>query len=181
MEIRTKNPIPSGQDGADGDVAVQILKALDQTPNEPLLSAKAFPASTFTELKAALDKLASREMVRFDTIEKEVVALEEEAEGIVANGSHEVRVFKALQAAGEAGLTVQELEQAIGDKNITKVGQGRAFKDKWIAKTAGACTALRAFLKVEPPRAATNLDTYRWKAQGSGRVMPQQSHIQSIG
>ncbi|KAK7737042.1 Phenylalanyl-tRNA synthetase, beta subunit, cytoplasmic [Cytospora paraplurivora] len=144
MEIRTKNPIPSGQDGADGDVAVQILKTLDQTPNEPLLSAKAFPASTFTELKAALDKLASREMVRFDTIEKEVVALEEEAEGIVANGSHEVRVFKALQAAGEAGLTVQELEQAIGDKNITKVGQGRAFKDKWIAKTAdGKLKAVR--------------------------------------
>ena len=143
MEIRTKNPTSSGQDGAEGDLAVQILKTLDATPTLPLLSGTAFPASSFAELKAALDKLASREMVRFDTIEKEVAALEAEGDFIVANGSHEARVFKALQAAGEAGLTVQELEKAIGDKNTAKVGQGRAFKDKWISKTSGECPVLQ--------------------------------------
>ncbi|EHL03361.1 putative Phenylalanyl-tRNA synthetase alpha chain [Glarea lozoyensis 74030] len=32
------------------------------------------------------------------------------------------------------GLTVSELEAAVGDKNVVKVGQGKAFKSKWIAK-----------------------------------------------
>lgn len=141
MEFQTVHRPAPGQDGADGDLAVKILKTLDETTTTPLLSGSAFPSSSFTELKAALDKLASREMVRFDTTEQEVAVLEEEGEYIVANGSHEARVFKALQAAGEAGLTVQELEKAMGDKNTAKVGQGRAFKDKWIAKTAGACSA----------------------------------------
>ncbi|KUI54325.1 Phenylalanine--tRNA ligase alpha subunit [Cytospora mali] len=144
MEFQTVIRPAPGQGGANGDLAVQILKALDESTTLPLLSGSAFPASSFAELKAALDKLASREMVRFDTIEKEVVALEPEGEFIVANGSHEARVFKAVQAAGEAGLTVQELEKAIGDKNTAKVGQGRAFKDKWIAKTTdGKLKAIR--------------------------------------
>lgn len=144
MEFQTVHRPAPGQDGADGDLAVKILKALDETTTTPLLSGSAFPASSFAELKAALDKLASREMVRFDTTEQEVAVLEEEGEYIVANGSHEARVFKALQAAGEGGLTVQELEKAMGDKNTAKVGQGRAFKDKWIAKTAdGKLKAIR--------------------------------------
>jgi len=33
------------------------------------------------------------------------------------------------------GLTVQELEKAIGDKNVTKLGQGKAFREKWISKS----------------------------------------------
>ena len=32
------------------------------------------------------------------------------------------------------GLSVKELEEVIGDKNVAKVGQGKAFKSKWIAK-----------------------------------------------
>lgn len=117
---------------SSGDLPSEILLALSKS--EPILSQEAFPNATFAEVKAALDKLASRSMVTYKTIEKDEAALEPEAEGIVANGSHEARVFEALRQAVE-GLTVQDLEKAIGDKNVTKVGQGKAIKEKWISRT----------------------------------------------
>ena len=114
------------------DLTHQILHALSQA--EPILSAEAFPQAGFTDVKAALDRLASRDMVKYDTIEREEAILEAEGEQIAANGSHEARVFEALRQAVE-GLTVQELENAIGDKNVTKLGQSKAFKEKWISRT----------------------------------------------
>jgi len=120
-------------DAPPRDLALQLLKALSETDG-PLLSAEAFPNSTFTEVKAALDRLASREMVQYEPLERDEAILEPEGEQIAAHGSHEARVFEALRQALD-GLTVQELEKAIGDKNVTKVGQGKAFKEKWISKT----------------------------------------------
>ncbi|KAG6025968.1 hypothetical protein E4U40_002439 [Claviceps sp. LM458 group G5] len=115
-----------------GDLAHQILHALDK--KSPLLSAEAFPAIPSTEVKGALDRLASRDMVKYETIDREEALLEPEGEQIATNGSHEARVFEALRAAVE-GLTIQELEKAIGDKNVVKIGQGRAFREKWISKS----------------------------------------------
>ncbi|KAI0535574.1 phenylalanyl-tRNA synthetase alpha chain [Xylaria digitata] len=114
------------------DLPSQILHALDKTAS--LLSTETFPASNFTDLKAALDRLSSRRMIEYETIQREEVHLEAEGELIAVNGSHEARVFEALRAAVD-GLTIQELEKTIGDKNISKLGQGKAFKDKWITKT----------------------------------------------
>lgn len=116
-----------------GELALEILQALSKS--SPIQTQDAFPQSTFNELKAALDRLASRSMVTYEQIEKDEPRLEAEAEQIVANGSHEARVFEALRQAVE-GLSVQDLEKAIGDKNVTKVGQGKAFKEKWISKTS---------------------------------------------
>ncbi|KAG6271065.1 hypothetical protein E4U49_004615 [Claviceps purpurea] len=115
-----------------GDLAHQILHALDK--KSPLLSTEAFPAIPSTEVKGALDRLASRDMVKYETIDREEALLEPEGEQIATNGSHEARVFEALRAAVE-GLTIQELEKAIGDKNVVKIGQGRAFREKWISKS----------------------------------------------
>ena len=72
-------------------------------------------------------------MITYDTIDREEALLEAEGLEIAVNGSHEARVFEALRQAMN-GLTVAELETAVGDKNIAKVGQGKAFKSKWIAK-----------------------------------------------
>jgi phenylalanyl-tRNA synthetase alpha chain len=121
----------SVQDGQVGDLPSEILQALSQ--NDPILSAKTFPSTKSTELKGALDRLASRSMVTYDTIDREEAVLEHEALEIAANGSHEARVFEALKLAID-GLTVSELEAAVGDKTVVKVGQGKAFKSKWIAK-----------------------------------------------
>jgi len=116
-----------------GDLASDVLRALDKS--QPILASEAFPQVPRADVKGALDKLASRSMVTFETINSDEATLEPEAEEIVAHGSHEARVFEALRQAVE-GLTVQELEKAIGDKTIAKAGQGKAFKEKWIAKTS---------------------------------------------
>lgn len=121
-----------------GDLITQILQALDKS--EPIISTEAFPAATFVEVKAALDRLMSRDMVRYDTIERQEALLEPEGEEIAANGSHEARVFEAVRTAME-GLSVQDLEKAIGDKNVVKIGQGKAFKEKWISKAKGTMPA----------------------------------------
>ncbi|KKA26737.1 hypothetical protein TD95_000879 [Thielaviopsis punctulata] len=113
------------------DLVSLVLQTLDKT--SPILSNEAFPSVPFTEVKSALDRLASRDMVTYKTLEREEAVLEAEGEQIAAHGSHEARVFAALIKATE-GLTVQELEQTIGDKTVTKVGQGKAFKEKWITK-----------------------------------------------
>ncbi|KAM5356072.1 hypothetical protein ACJ41O_002718 [Fusarium nematophilum] len=115
-----------------GDLTSQILQALSS--QTPLLSAEAFPAVAFQDIKAALDRLASRSMITYETIDREEAILEPEAEQIAEHGSHEARVFEALRTAVE-GLSIQELEKAIGDKTVTKVGQGKAFKEKWITKS----------------------------------------------
>ncbi|RKF54426.1 Phenylalanine--tRNA ligase alpha subunit [Erysiphe neolycopersici] len=114
------------------DLSVEILQALSSV-NEPLLSSEAFSNYSSTDIKSALDRLIARSMISYETIEKEEIVLEDEALGIEANGSHEARVFEALRGSIE-GLTIQELENIVGDKNIVKIGQGKAFRSKWIAK-----------------------------------------------
>ncbi len=117
---------------SSGALTLRILQALAES--EPILSNEAFPKLPYVEVKSALDRLSSRDMVKYDTIDREEALLEPEGEQIAANGSHEARVFEALRQAVQ-GMTVQELEKAIGDKTVTKVGQGKAFKEKWISKT----------------------------------------------
>jgi phenylalanyl-tRNA synthetase alpha chain len=113
------------------DLTSAVLQALDK--QSPLLSATVFPTYKSQDVKAALDRLASRYMVTYETIDREEAILEAEAEEIVAKGSHEARVFEALKGAME-GLSIKELEEKVGDKNTVKIGQGKAFKSKWITK-----------------------------------------------
>lgn len=116
---------------ASSTLPSEILQKLSE--KDDILSSEAFPTEKSTDVKGALDKLGSRSMITYETIDREEVILEPEAEEIANNGSHEARVFEALQKAMD-GLTVSELEAAVGDKNVVKVGQGKAFKSKWIAK-----------------------------------------------
>merc|ERR1711939_767200 len=124
----------SGQNTQQGSLPSEVLQALSE--KEPLLSSEAFPSHKSADVKSALDRLASRSMVTYETIDREEAILEPEAVEIEANGSHEARVFEAVRKA-VAGLTISELEAAVGDKNVVKVGQGKAFKSKWITKGDG--------------------------------------------
>jgi phenylalanyl-tRNA synthetase alpha chain len=117
--------------GQQGDLPSEILELLSK--NDPILSSVALPLQKSTDVKGALDRLASRSMITYETIDREEAMLEDEGAEIEANGSHEARVFEALRKAVE-GLTVKELEAAIGDKKAASLGQGKAFKSKWIAK-----------------------------------------------
>lgn len=87
---------------------MQVLHALNDAPKLPLLSAAAFPETEPTTLKGTLDSLQSREMVAYETVEKEVAVLTEEGAGIVQDGSHEAKVYEAVCKAMD-GLKIVEL------------------------------------------------------------------------
>ncbi|KAL9616965.1 MAG: hypothetical protein Q9160_008235 [Pyrenula sp. 1 TL-2023] len=108
-----------------------VLAALEA--NDPILSADTFPSEPFETLKAALDRLKSREMVTYNAIDREDAYLTPEAESIVEHGSHEARVFEAVRASSN-GLNLKELPGIVGQESA-KVGQGNAFKQKWVAKS----------------------------------------------
>ncbi|KAK9421672.1 putative phenylalanine--tRNA ligase [Seiridium unicorne] len=116
------------------DLTSRVLNALDKA--EPILSTETFPDVPFAELKAVLDRLASRSMVEYKQLEREEATLESEGKLIADNGSHEARVFDALSKAMKA-LTVAEIQAAVGDKNVAKFGQGKAMQAKWITKAEG--------------------------------------------
>jgi phenylalanyl-tRNA synthetase alpha chain len=113
------------------DLTADVLSALS-TADEPILSQDAFPSHPPEVIKATLDRLSSREMVEYEKLDTEEVRLTPEGEGIAENGSHEARVFEAVRAAMQ-GLKIKDLPAMVGPE-AAKVGQGTAFKLKWITK-----------------------------------------------
>ena len=89
------------------DLTTELLDALSRT-EEPILSTEAFPSTPSTEIKSALDRLKSRDMISYEAIDKDEAVLTPEAEGIAANGSHEAKVFEAVLQAVE-GMKISDL------------------------------------------------------------------------
>lgn len=89
------------------DLTSQVLEVLSRS-NGPVISADAFPSAPATAVKGALDRLRSREMVAYTTIEREEAILTPEAKGIAAEGSHEAKVFEAVRKS-ITGLNIAEL------------------------------------------------------------------------
>ena len=113
------------------DMTSPILDALSAS-DASILSSEAFPSTPSLNVKAALDRLASRQMVEYETFDKEVAVLTPEGDEIATNGSHEAKVFQAVLAAMD-GLKIAELPGVVGKDNA-KIGQGNAFKKGWIKK-----------------------------------------------
>jgi phenylalanyl-tRNA synthetase alpha chain len=113
------------------DLTNPILDALSASEGQ-ILSDKAFPSTPSQNIKSALDRLASRNMVEYETMERDAYVLTPEGEEIAANGSHEAKVFQAVLAAMD-GLKIGDLPGIVGKENA-KVGQGNAFKRGWIKK-----------------------------------------------
>ena len=89
------------------DLTAELLDVMSQT-DEPIISTDAFPSTSSLEIKSALDRLKSREMVVYDTIDRDEAVLTPEAEGIAANGSHEAKVFEAVLQAVD-GMKISDL------------------------------------------------------------------------
>lgn len=87
------------------DLQQRLLEALD---NGPLSTVQAFPAVPFEEIKATLDRLGSREYVRYEQLTQDQLVLTAEAKDIVENGSHEARVFEAVRKAVE-GIKIKDM------------------------------------------------------------------------
>ncbi|EIW71074.1 phenylalanine-tRNA ligase, alpha subunit [Tremella mesenterica] len=119
-----------------------ILTTLDSSPSSSIedtrqLKYKGVVLANPDEqnaIKAALDSLWSREMVEYKQITTTSYDLTDEGYGIAASGSHEYRVWQALPVLGEGQpLGIPELKKILGDE-VPKIGQGKAFKNKWIVK-----------------------------------------------
>ena len=123
------------------DLTTQVLDAIG-SQDGPVYTADAFPNESFTLVKSALDRLKSRDMVTYKTIEREDSIISEEGKGIIKDGSHEARVFEAVRQALD-GLKISDLPRLIG-KDSAKVGQGKAFAAKWIRKDEKDKNLLRA-------------------------------------
>ncbi|GFZ51629.1 Phenylalanyl-tRNA synthetase alpha subunit [Saitozyma sp. JCM 24511] len=84
-------------------------------------------------VRAALDSLASKEMVTYTQITSTAFVLTPEGLEIAEKGSHEYRLWTALPPKGGEPIGVPELKKLLGDETA-KIGQMRAFKNKWISK-----------------------------------------------
>lgn len=110
-----------------------ILKAVDEkgtienTLNVPELAHE----DANTTLHSALTSLWAKEMINFTKLETEKWVLTEEAREIVAHGSHEFRLLQEVMRSLE-GLKIADVNAKLG--SVGKLGQGKAFKNGWIAK-----------------------------------------------
>ncbi|KAI9466861.1 phenylalanine-tRNA ligase [Lactarius psammicola] len=100
----------------------------------PGAAAPASNADSQITILGALNSLLSREMIRYESHETVSHVLTPEGAQIARQGSHEALVWTALSVK-EAGtpITPAQLKKIVGDE-AAKVGQGRAFKNGWIAK-----------------------------------------------
>lgn len=93
----TRGAVPVPLETQDRNLTQDILDLLDT--KDTLQTNEDFPSIAQADIKAALDRLASRFMVEYTSNNKDKVALTAESEDIVKNGSHEIRVWRAINEA----------------------------------------------------------------------------------
>jgi phenylalanyl-tRNA synthetase alpha chain len=113
--------------GSGRDLTLDILFELEN--NDPLQSEIAFPSVSQPDMQAALTRLASRAMLEYDPSESEHVVLTSEGRQIADEGSHEYKVWEAVKKSGRLSLK----DPALATPSA-KLGQGNAFKLKWVQK-----------------------------------------------
>lgn len=123
--------MPVQTNGGARDLTLDILETLEE--QDPLQTQDAFPQISQAEIKAALDRLASRTMVAYDTNDSEEVVLTTEGQQICDEGSHEWKVWDIVKKSGRLSLK----DPALATPSA-KIGQGNAFKLKWIRKDGDA-------------------------------------------
>lgn len=72
-------------------------------------------------------------MITYEVKEEIRLSLTAEAREIVEKGSPEAKVWAALPADSGTGKAVEELRTTLGAE-VLKIGQGQAFKKKWVKK-----------------------------------------------
>ena len=94
----------------------------------------------------AIKSLEADAFVVTEPLSTSFYTLSKEGEGILANGSQEMLVLKALEGAGK--LSMPDLQQAVG-KDVAKIGMGNCMKNKWIKKDGGDLVPLKKIEEVE--------------------------------
>lgn len=81
------------------DVTKEILNQL--STKAEIETSSTFPDIPQNEIKAALDRLASRQMIEYRSIDHEVVLLSAEGQTICDEGSHEWKVWNVVKTKGK--------------------------------------------------------------------------------
>ena len=105
---------------AEGDIA------------DSLLFAKAQGVSHDDAFVGVLKSLATDAYVELATISRNFFVLTDEALRVVESGSPEVRLARAVLAAGAAGATVPSLMTTLGDPKSYKAGFSQCMKQRWV-------------------------------------------------
>ncbi|GEQ70538.1 hypothetical protein JCM33374_g4216 [Metschnikowia sp. JCM 33374] len=114
------------------DLSLQILKAVDVHGSiSNTLDLDEFKNIDVNTLQASLTSLWAKEMIQFKKIESDFWVLTAEAEEFLVSGSHEIRVLDEVMKSIE-GLKIADVNTKLGQ--VGKLGQGKAFKNGWIAK-----------------------------------------------
>lgn len=98
------------------------------------------------QVVGAVKSLLADDYVVSEDLSTSFYTLTPEAEAIVANGSQEVAVLKALTEARK--LSIAELEQKVG-KDVAKIGMGNCMKNKWIKKNGADLVPIKQADEVE--------------------------------
>lgn len=94
-----RGPVPVPLHDGARDVTKEVLDRLS-TKSE-LETSSEFPQIPQNEIKSALDRLASRSMVEYKSIDTELVLLTAEGQTICDEGSHEWKVWNAVNTKGK--------------------------------------------------------------------------------
>lgn len=115
------------------DLQLQILKAVhDHDGIENTLEIGEFAKIDANTLHSNLTSLWAKEMINFSKIETDKWMLTKEAEEFVSAGSHEIRLLDEVLKSMD-GLKISDVNSKLGQ--VGKLGQGKAFKNGWIAKS----------------------------------------------
>jgi phenylalanyl-tRNA synthetase alpha chain len=93
-----------------------------------------------TAVVGAIKSLLPDQYVVAANLSTSFYTLSAEGESILANGSQEVIVLKALEEAGK--LSLPDLQTKVG-KDIAKIGMGNCMKKKWVKKDGGDLVPLK--------------------------------------
>ena len=131
------------------DSEASILTFLSSSPDAVIPDTHPWSASKnldHAKVVGAIKSLLVDQYVVAEDLKTSFYSLTEEGESIIANGSQEMLVLKALNEAGK--LSMPDLQAKVG-KNVAKIGMGNCMKAKWIKKDGGDLIPMKKDDEVE--------------------------------
>ena len=131
------------------DSEVAILTFLSSSPDAVIPDTHPWSASEnldHAKVVGAIKSLLVEQYVAAEDLKTSFYSLTKEGESIIADGSQEILVLKALNEAGK--LSMGDLQAKVG-KNVAKIGMGNCMKAKWIKKDGGNLAPLKKDDEVE--------------------------------
>ena len=151
------------------DLTSQILDILSRS-DDSISSQDAFPLLPSETIGAALKSLHSRDMILYNQRSRDEASLTKEGEIVVAEGSHEAKVFEAVQKAAE-GLKITELPTTLLEVPVCGADcmqlRGSIIEDSMANDIVGCHKCTRNRKQWQSESTQGTLDCYgQWRVQG---------------